>query len=160
LKSHPQCDKRFNRLAFQGIRFTNDSRFGDGWSPDTTIDLEMRRARMGEGDQAGGEQPYAGETAPEENAAPTPDGAAPPQEPASNQALSGVQVTSLLETIKSVIRGEIPRDSAQQVIMLSYNVSADEADRLLGSAGKGFRPTPEPASTTPEPTNPPVPPEV
>lgn len=77
---------------------------------------------------------------------PTIEQPAPPEQPASNLALSGVQVSSLVEIIKAVILGEIPRDSALQVIVLSYNVSLEQADKLLGSAGQGFV-GPTPAAT-------------
>jgi hypothetical protein len=59
------------------------------------------------------------------------------------QALNGAQITSAVEIIAQVASGQMPRDSAVQLIMLAFpNVDAAAADRILGSAGRGFVPTP------------------
>ncbi len=77
-----------------------------------------------------------------------PDGT--PVAKAADAALNGAQTKALLDTIAMVARGEVPRDAAQEVIMLAFLVDASRADRLLGSAGRGFTPpTDAPVKTMP-----------
>lgn len=61
-------------------------------------------------------------------------------------ALNGAQVASLVAIITAVSAKEIPRDAGVQAIALSFQVSPEQADRILGTAGAGFEPKP------PEPT--------
>jgi hypothetical protein len=62
-------------------------------------------------------------------------------------AFNGAQIASLVEVVKSAGRREIPRDSAKAIIVLSFPTIDDtEAERVLGSIGKGFDPAqPEPS---------------
>lgn len=67
---------------------------------------------------------------------------------AQDTALNGAQVTSLLEVITAVVDGKLPRDTAVQIVVLAFNKSPEEANRLLGTVGRGFVPEksePEPA---------------
>jgi hypothetical protein len=57
---------------------------------------------------------------------------------ASKTALNGAQVASLVEIVSKVAAGLLPVDSAEAMIMRSFNVSQDEAKEILGAAGKGF----------------------
>lgn len=58
------------------------------------------------------------------------------------QALNGAQISSAVEIVTQVAAGTVPRDAAAQLIMLAFpNVDAAAADKLLGSAGRGFVPT-------------------
>lgn len=52
-------------------------------------------------------------------------------------ALAGGQVTSLLEVVRAVAAGEIPRDAAIGVISVSFPQHAAQAEAILGSAGIG-----------------------
>jgi phage gp29-like protein len=61
--------------------------------------------------------------------------------PAQDLALNGAQVTSLLDIVKGVANGELPRDAAIGIIKRAFLVSDAEADELLGSVGNGFVPT-------------------
>jgi hypothetical protein len=61
--------------------------------------------------------------------------------PAQDLALNGAQVTSLLDIVKSVASGELPRDAAVGIIKRAFLVTDDEANALLGSVGNGFVPT-------------------
>jgi hypothetical protein len=61
------------------------------------------------------------------------------------QAFNGAQITSMVEIVTQVATGQIPRDSALQVIMLAFQVDAPTADKILASAGRGFVPTASPA---------------
>jgi phage-related protein (TIGR01555 family) len=80
-------------------------------------------------------------------------------------ALNGAQIASLVDIVAQVASGTIPRDSALASIQLSFQVSAEEAEKLLGSAGTPkFTPTPpEPAPSPfggpPKPTPEPKPAE-
>jgi hypothetical protein len=80
-------------------------------------------------------------------------------QPASDTALNGAQVTSLVEIVRAVAAGELPRDAAIGILKRAFLVSDDQAAELLGSAGNGFVPTtaaaPAPAAP-PARTGPPV----
>lgn len=65
---------------------------------------------------------------------------------AQDVALNGAQVTALVEIVKSVVLGEIPRESAAAIIAAAFPLSETQADALLGPAG-----TPEFAAAPPAP---------
>lgn len=70
--------------------------------------------------------------------------AVPGADSAQDLALNGAQVTSLVEIIKAVAAGEIPRDSALRILMLAYLIDEPTADKLLGSVGTpAFKPAAE-----------------
>lgn len=62
-------------------------------------------------------------------------------EKAQDSALNGAQVSSMVEVVQSVASGELPRSSAVEIIKRAFLVSAEEADNLIGDAGKGFTPS-------------------
>ena len=76
------------------------------------------------------------------------DGVDPAAAPMANTALNGAQVTSLLEVINNVVTGQLPRQSAVSILMIAFNISADDAESLMGDVGNGFVPDPmgDPAS--------------
>jgi len=60
-------------------------------------------------------------------------------------ALNGAQVSSLVTVVQETAAGRLPRDAALQIIVQAFQVSEQVADRILGSAGRGFVPaTPTP----------------
>lgn len=63
--------------------------------------------------------------------------------------LQGQQITSLLEIVRSVESGEIPRDSGIGIITLTYNLEPERAEEILGSAGLNPEPEPEPVPAIP-----------
>lgn len=67
----------------------------------------------------------------------------------SDTALNGAQVTSLVDLVARVAAGEIPRESAVQIVMVAFLLSEEEANQILGPAGDGFVPTS--AEATPAP---------
>jgi phage-related protein (TIGR01555 family) len=73
---------------------------------------------------------------------PTPSAPAPVAEVAKT-AMTGVQVTSLIDVIKATANGEIDRQSGVEILMLAFQVDKEQAEKLLGSAT--FKPTPPPA---------------
>lgn len=127
------------------------SRFGDdGWSPETTIDLQMRRDRIGEGDPM--VEPVTDPLAPVDPSATTEAGQAIPTEPVANTAMNGAQISSLLEVIAAIAEGRIPRETGVGVLTVAFNISPIDADKLLGSVGKGFAPTAKPAAPSNQPS--------
>jgi HK97 family phage portal protein len=68
-------------------------------------------------------------------------------------ALNGAQVSSLLEVITSVVNGQLPRDSALNIIMVAFNVDQAQAEEILGDVGEGFEATPQIEGNAP-PANP------
>jgi len=83
------------------------------------------------------------------------DAAAASGQPASDAALNGAQVASLLEIVRATAAGEIPRDAAIGIIKRAFLVNDAQAAELLGSVGLGFEPKGSgdtaPAATPPEP---------
>lgn len=63
-------------------------------------------------------------------------------EPPPAQQLNGAQVTSLVALVAQVALGQVPRDAAIAIVQLAYSVDEATAERILGSAGAGFVPTP------------------
>jgi hypothetical protein len=63
-------------------------------------------------------------------------------DPAAN-ALNGAQVTAIVDIVKSISVGDLPRESGIQVIISSFNKTREEAEAIVGEAGKGFKPANE-----------------
>lgn len=102
-----------------------DSRFGTGkWAMDTTLkEVTVPDPAI----------PAADPGAP----------GAPAQVDISKQALNGAQISSVLETVQSVVAGALPRESAVNIILKAIpTLSQAEAEAIVGSAGKGFIPAP------------------
>ncbi len=76
----------------------------------------------------GGAQPSAG---------PQPSAGAEP----AKAAMTGVQVTSLIEVVTSVATGKIARESGAAILKLAFPLDDQGANDLLGP--EGFKPTPE-----------------
>lgn len=55
-------------------------------------------------------------------------------------ALNGAQVQSLQLIVQAVAQTQLPRDSAVNMIQRAFSVDEATADRLVGSAGRGFKP--------------------
>lgn len=58
----------------------------------------------------------------------------------ADTALNGAQVTAMIEVVTQVALGQIPRESAVQIMQQAFLISEEEANKLLGPAGKGFKP--------------------
>ena len=56
------------------------------------------------------------------------------------QALNGAQVSSLIEVLTLVAEGQIPRASGIEVIVASFPVTVQQAERMMGEIGQGFEP--------------------
>lgn len=56
-------------------------------------------------------------------------------------ALNGAQVQSLVTIAKDVAQGQLPVDTAIRIIATAFQMDEEEARRLLGSSGSGFKPS-------------------
>jgi phage gp29-like protein len=98
-------------------------------------------------------QQVAGELAPQDGgpsvATPAvPD--APAAEPVKTEevalptlSLNGAQVTALLDVIKQVATGQLPRATGIEVIVASFSIPREQAEQLMGDVRRGFVPQPE-----------------
>lgn len=77
------------------------------------------------------------------------------------EALNGAQVTSLVEVVTAVARGELSRQSGQKILELAFQLSPADALAVLGP--EGFKPTPPEPQPNPfgggAPGGPPQPPK-
>jgi hypothetical protein len=69
--------------------------------------------------------------------------------PAQNSALNGAQVTSAVEIVSLVAKGELPRDSGVAMLARFFGMTTEDADVIMGTVGRGF--------TAPKPEPPPAP---
>ncbi len=108
----------------------------DGYSQDIRIDRALREppseAELARALESGA----GGATGPTGNAGPTD---APAGEDIQKQALNGAQVASLVDIVSQVAAETIPRDAAVEIVQLAFQVDATTADKLIGTAGKGFK---------------------
>lgn len=65
-----------------------------------------------------------------------------PAQPAEQlpEILNGAQITSIVDLIQLVATGQIPRDSAINIIMVGFNLTKEQAESMIGSAGSEFKP--------------------
>ena len=112
-------------------------------------------------DQVEPEQEPAEVEAPKPEA---PDVAQPAPEPATqpeaNQekdvkvsedlVLNGAQIAAAVQIVIAVAAGKLPRDSGLGQLELMFNISADQASKLMGSAGTNTPTTPNPIPKAPE----------
>ena len=73
-------------------------------------------------------------------------------EAVADTSLNGAQVASLLEIVRAVTAGEIPREAAAAIIVRAFGVSAADAEAMLGPAG--FKPAEPPGEAAPPPAAP------
>jgi len=102
--------------------------------------------------------------APEVTLAPAPDvtvdlpGAPTGAATVADTALNGAQVASMVDIVMKVAARQLPRDAAKALLMRGFVVTADAAEKLLGSAGTTFTlASPAPtsgAATLPEKSTP------
>ena len=55
-------------------------------------------------------------------------------------ALNGAQVTSMVGVVQAVAIGNLPRDSGVQILISAFAMSPEEAEEIMSSAGKTFKP--------------------
>jgi len=120
-----------------------ESRFGgDAYSIETVIDKDSRDVGLiSSGTSSYPEEegnaidPINPEGQPQEGELPSQ---AVPDKQVEDTALNGAQVSSMVEIVQSVAASQLPRDSAVQIIIHAFQLDQAAAERILGSAGKGF----------------------
>lgn len=95
------------------------SRFGSQYSLDTNVDMETRA-----------ELDLPSEEEIDET------GTKPVESDVQKTALNGAQVKSLLDTVLAFKSGQIDRESGRAVIMQAFQITAQEADTVLGGDEK------------------------
>jgi len=60
---------------------------------------------------------------------------------APSSALNGAQVTALMEVIQQVVMGTLPRASGIGIITAAFGLTLEEAESIMGEAGRSFTPT-------------------
>jgi hypothetical protein len=60
---------------------------------------------------------------------------------AADSALNGAQVTAATGIVERVAMGGLPRDSGISMLSEFFNIPKPQAERIMGSVGRGFRPT-------------------
>jgi SPP1 gp7 family putative phage head morphogenesis protein len=56
-----------------------------------------------------------------------------------SQALNGAQVSSLVDVIQKVASGLLPRDSAVGILQVAFQLTTEQAEKILSTAGRGFK---------------------
>lgn len=82
----------------------------------------------------------------------------PAETPVQDTALNGAQLTALADLVVRVVNGEMPRESAINIIMVGFLLSREQAEQILSDAGDGFE-GPEPDDPAPPPAPAPKPPK-
>tara|TARA_Y100000310_G_scaffold121537_2_gene120305 strand:- start:1810 stop:3528 length:1719 start_codon:yes stop_codon:yes gene_type:complete len=62
-------------------------------------------------------------------------------EKASDTALNGAQVQAATSIVERVALGALPRDAGVSMLSEFFNMGKDQAERVMGSVGRGFRPS-------------------
>lgn len=65
----------------------------------------------------------------------------------ADTAMNGAQLAGMLAVVQAVTEGTIPRDSGIAQLQIGFRLSVDDANKVMGSAGAGFKPTAAPAPT-------------
>jgi len=69
-------------------------------------------------------------------------------------ALNGAQVTSMIEIVTAVASGQIPRATGVQMLVMAFQMTEAEAEKLMGETGAGFVPAASSVPTQPQPPAP------
>ena len=104
-----------------------------GFAPRTTPDDAQAEEDL---ETEADEQPEATEESTEEDPNALIERA--PDEPISSVTLNGAQIASLLEIISQVGMGELPRESALEIISTAFSMPREAAEKLMGEVGRSF----------------------
>ena len=113
------------------------ARYGSGeWSDqapqlDTESRERVRELETAPPPEPGDEEELYGETLPD---MPQPEEAVDPR-----TALNGAQVKAMVEVVQSTALGQLPRETAVEILAASFPISREEADLILGEVGRGFK---------------------
>ena len=64
-------------------------------------------------------------------------------EDAAPDVLNGAQVVAAQGVVTSVAAGQLPRDTGVAMLVSFFGLSEQEADQIMGSVGRGFKPVPD-----------------
>jgi len=73
---------------------------------------------------------------------------------ATAAVLNGAQITAATAIVTAVAAGDIPRDSGVGQLMVLFNLTKEQAEQIMGSAGTGAPTTPNPNPGAPDPSKP------
>lgn len=65
------------------------------------------------------------------------------------QALNGAQVQAMVDLVAQVVTGEVPRSSAVGILVTGFPLTREQAEGIVGEAGRVQSPAPAPAPATP-----------
>lgn len=146
-----QADQLYVQFGILAPEEVAESRFrGDEYSLDTVLDTQTRDALETGGDV--------------EAPAPAPTGAAAdpaqldPEAVDPRTALNGAQVASMVEIIRLVATGELPRETGVELLTAAFPLSREQADKIMGPVGRTFtvdKPPPPSAAPGGQPHAPP-----
>jgi hypothetical protein len=107
-------------------------------TPDKSLERKLRE--IGNLPQLDDERDLAlpGEVAPEATLPPV-------DAPAADSALNGAQVVAAQGIVRDVALGAIPRESGVAMLQEFFQLTAAQAERIMGSVGRGFVPSEAPA---------------
>lgn len=122
----------------------------EGYQDEINVDVDHLEASVEEmkaAIAAGGEHPPATtmpDNTPAARGTGTASGAGPlvPEAKDPTTALNGAQVTSLVEIVKSVATGQIPRETGIGIILAAFPLERAQVEEIMGSVGQGFTPAP------------------
>jgi uncharacterized protein len=116
---------------------------GDQYGTELVIDVDARRGLQPQPPVEGEEEEETQEPAPEQD----------PEAVDPRTALAGGQVSGMLEIIRDVAAGRIPRSTGVQLLHAAYPLGLEDAERIMGDVGAGFVPSPAapPAGTGAQP---------
>jgi uncharacterized protein len=157
-KTVAETDQIYVDMGMPAERVLEDRFGGDTYSMETTFDAAALNAQR-EADSASAEDAQSALAAMDDQPGGNPAIAGPGAgvaEDVQKLVLNGAQVTSMVDVVRATVSGEIPRESAMQIVQVAFGVSPDQASRLLGP--EGFEPE-KPAAAPPQFGQPVEPPE-
>jgi hypothetical protein len=63
-------------------------------------------------------------------------------------SLNGAQVASIVTVVNQVVQGQLPRESAVKILEIAFALAPKDADAMMGSVGKSFKPENEDMNNT------------
>ena len=139
-----QADAVYAEIAGLTPEEIRRSRFAKtGWSVETVVDEddEIDASKVDDKD--------LDPNSLDENGDPVPTASAAGGVDVQKTALNGAQVASMQGIVTSVAKGELPRDSGVAMLALAFQLTSTEADAVMGSAGRSFKPTTDTPTTAP-----------
>ncbi len=138
-KLHAETDEVRARNGFITQKEGRGRLAGDEYRDEVTLDATLDEPLPTDAAEAELEQERLAAEAARAGGAPLElpaDGAS--VEKVADTALNGAQVKAAMDIIVSVAKRELPRDSGIGLLVECFNLSTDEAERMMGSVGATF----------------------